>query len=151
MEPPQTHEETGSPPFGTILTDAEREEMLRHYYERMVSARPILARTRPEWLARRLIVRQRLPSLLGLEPWPERPPLEPVVSGVLLRDGYRVERIYFQAWPGHFAGGWLYIPDRLPAPAPAILCPHGHWEDGAMHPVVQARCIGLARKGFVAL
>jgi dienelactone hydrolase len=134
-----------------VLTAAEREESLRRYYERMVEARPIRARTRPEWLARRPVLRAGVQAALGLDPWPDKPPLEPVVTGSLERHGYRVERLYYTSWPGVLASGWLYLPEGLTGPAPAVLCPHGHWHDGALHPVVQSRCIGLARKGFVTL
>jgi hypothetical protein len=47
-------------------------------------------------------------------------------------------------------------PNPTPAPNPqsprfpAILNPHGHWDQGALHPVVQTRCIALAKQGYVA-
>ncbi|MBM4046200.1 MAG: hypothetical protein FJ279_13900 [Planctomycetes bacterium] len=34
-------------------------------------------------------------------------------------------------------------------PAPAVLCPHGHWQNGNAHPDVQARCLALAKLGYV--
>jgi dienelactone hydrolase len=58
----------------------------------------------------------------------------------------------FTSRPGWevYASGWLYLP-KTPGKHPAILNPHGHWENGAMHPVMQSCCIGLAKKGYVAL
>jgi hypothetical protein len=32
-----------------------------------------------------------------------------------------------------------------------VLCPHGHWQNGARHPVVQARCAAFAKLGWTAL
>ncbi len=82
-------------------------------------------------------------------------PLEVREGGVLERDGYRVVRTYWQVFPGHDASGWLYEPvgreRRFGARGPAILCPHGHWKDGACHPTVQARLIMLAKLGYVVL
>jgi dienelactone hydrolase len=82
-------------------------------------------------------------------------PLDVRTGGVLDRDGYRVVRTYWQAFPGHEASGWLYEPvgpeRRFGVRGPAILCPHGHWQDGARHPTVQARLITLAKLGYLVL
>lgn len=80
-------------------------------------------------------------------------PLDVIEGGSLDRDGYRLTRVYWRTFARWFAGGWLYEPG---GPVPeggraAVLCPHGHWADGARHPVVQARCITLARHGYVVL
>lgn len=73
-------------------------------------------------------------------------------GGTLTRAEHSVTRIYWQTFAGYFASGWLYRP-RAAATGkrPAILCPHGHWHDGARHPVVQARCVALAQQGYVVL
>ena len=50
---------------------------------------------------------------------------------------------------------WLpaaHVPDAAKKkPAPAILCVHGHWRGAKQDPVVQSRCIGAAKLGFVVL
>jgi dienelactone hydrolase len=125
--------------------------MLDALFERHSRPLPISVRTRAEWLARRPETRRRLWECLGLDPVPERLPLEPHVSGTLERPGYRVERLYWQTWPGVCASGWLYRPLSVEAPAPAVLCPHGHWDDGALNPLTQTLCITLALQGYVAL
>lgn len=82
-------------------------------------------------------------------------PLDVRTGGVLERDGYRVVRTYWRVFEGHEASGWLYEPQgsarRFGERGPAVLCPHGHWKDGARHPTVQARLITLARLGYVVL
>ncbi|MCL2622074.1 MAG: hypothetical protein FWD31_00295, partial [Planctomycetaceae bacterium] len=35
-------------------------------------------------------------------------------------------------------------------PVPGVLCPHGHFENGYYSDTVQARCLGLAKLGFIA-
>ncbi|MFQ5810494.1 MAG: alpha/beta hydrolase family protein [Armatimonadota bacterium] len=46
--------------------------------------------------------------------------------------------------------GFLYIPKTYAErPAPAVLCPHGHWPGGNVHPAVQSRCLVLAKLGYV--
>ena len=79
-------------------------------------------------------------------------PLDVREGGTLVRERHRVTRVYWQTFAGYFASGWLYVPNPAPITrGPAILCPHGHWADGARHPVVQARCIALAQQGYVVL
>ena len=66
-------------------------------------------------------------------------------------EDYAVEVILFESWPGVWVTANLYLPLHLTAPAPAVLTPHGHYIHGKVQPVIQLRCIGLARRGFVAL
>jgi cephalosporin-C deacetylase-like acetyl esterase len=139
------------PDFRLFSDPAVPRAMLKALFERYSRPRPILARTRSEWLARRPELRRRVRECLGLDPLPERLPLAPHTAGILERPGYRVERVYWQCWPGVYASGWLYRPRTLSVPAPAVLCPHGHWEGGATHPVVQSRCIAMALMGYVVL
>jgi dienelactone hydrolase len=79
-------------------------------------------------------------------------PLEPRKLGEIVRDGYRVEKIVFQTMPGVWMTANAYIPDGKPGQTfPAVLCVHGHWAGAKQDPVVQSRCIGLAKLGFFVL
>ncbi|MFO1054336.1 MAG: LamG-like jellyroll fold domain-containing protein [Planctomycetota bacterium] len=81
------------------------------------------------------------------------PALDVIEGGRIEHDDWSVTRIYWQTFPGHHASGWLYLPvgDVPDHSRAAVLCPHGHWGGGATHPVVQKRCITLARAGYVVL
>jgi dienelactone hydrolase len=68
----------------------------------------------------------------------------------LKRDGYRVEKIVFQTRPGVQMTANAYVPDG-DGKRPAVLVVHGHWRGAKQDPVVQARCIGLAKLGFFVL
>ncbi|HTE19734.1 MAG TPA: hypothetical protein VK689_15315 [Armatimonadota bacterium] len=136
---------------GLRAFDTGPEERLRAYYERMAEPRPLAPRSKAEWLQRRAVVRQKTLEALALSPMPDRLPLAVHQGGVLEREGYRVERLYWQTWPQAWASGWLYTPTETEGRAPAVLNPHGHWEGGARHPVVQSRLISLAKLGYVAL
>ena len=116
-------------------------------------------------------LRERLLVASGLWPMPTKTPLAPKVFGRVERDDYSVDRVVLETLPGHFLTGSLYRPKNVTTPAPAVLCPHGHWENGrfqrtadeqvamdlksgaerfenaARHPL-QARCVQLARMGF---
>ncbi|MEZ5962327.1 MAG: hypothetical protein R3F56_00645 [Planctomycetota bacterium] len=79
-------------------------------------------------------------------------PLDVREGGTLVRDAHTVTRLYWQTFAGYYASGYLYRPRPQPeGRGPAMLCPHGHWQDGARHPVVQARCIAFAQQGYVVL
>ena len=112
--------------------------------------------TKADWEQTRSKLRANL-----LEAWggfPEVPcPLEPRSLGEIKRDGYRVEKIVFQTLPGVWMTTNAYIPEpisgaaSLPNKLPAVLCVHGHWAGAKQDPVVQSRCIGLAKLGFFVL
>jgi dienelactone hydrolase len=105
------------------------------------------------WEAERLRLGARLRASLGLDPLPARTPLNARVHGILQRDGYRVERTSFESRPGFVVTASVYVPGGMAAGErrPAVLCPVGHWGLGKAEPVVQARCIGLAKQGYVVL
>ena len=61
---------------------------------------------------------------------PDATPLNAVVHGAVTRQGYTVEKVYFESLPGHFVTGSLYRPTGRQGRLPAVLLPHGHWEHG---------------------
>ncbi|MBN1419636.1 MAG: acetylxylan esterase [Planctomycetes bacterium] len=137
------------PPF-TLLSPGDAGRMRAAALESWLPRfRP--PETRAAWDPRRALVRRGVLRSLGLDPLPERPPLDPHAGGTIRRDGYLVTRMYWQSLPGIYASGYLYLPERRAGRLPAILHPHGHWANGARHPTVQARLIGLARLGFIGL
>lgn len=76
--------------------------------------------------------------------------LNPKKLGELQREGYRVEKLIFQTRPNVWMTANAYVPDR-PGKLPTVLCVHGHWRGAKQDPVVQSRCIGLAKLGFFVL
>ncbi len=84
--------------------------------------------SREAWAKRADEVRMQLRVALGIWPEPTRTPMNAVIHGRIEREDHTVEKVYFEAMPGFFVTGTLYRP-RTPGPHPAVLCPHGHWED----------------------
>ena len=76
-------------------------------------------------------------------------PMKPRVYGKLMRDGYTIEKVVLETFPGFTLSGNLYRPIGATGKIPGILCPHGHWEDGRVNPEVQQRCIRWAKLGCV--
>jgi dienelactone hydrolase len=101
------------------------------------------------WQQQRSGIRSSLERALGRFP-NQAAPLKPRALGTLERDGYTLEKLTFQTWPGLRMTANVYRPDGK-GPFPAVLCVHGHWSGAKQDPVVQARCIGLARLGFLVL
>lgn len=105
------------------------------------------------WQTRRTWLRDQVRLAAGLVPeWP-RTPLNSKVFGKLVRDGYTVEKVYFESSPGIYVTGNLYRPENTPGRRPGVACPHGHWPHGRLHHdargSIAARCITLARAGAV--
>lgn len=123
-----------------------------------------------EWEARRSELRRRIQVATGMWPMPEKTPLNAVIHGKVARDGFTVQKVYFESVPNHFVTGLLFRPDTPGSNRPAVLSPHGHGgrtmdygeqkikdliKDGAekfeasgRFPKI-ARCAQLARMGCV--
>lgn len=101
------------------------------------------------WQEQRRTLRANLQAAWG--EFPATPaPLAPKILGTLQRDGYRVEKVVFQTMPDVWMTANAYVPNR-PGRLPAVLAVHGHWKGAKQDPVVQSRCIGLAKLGFFVL
>lgn len=84
---------------------------------------------------------------------PERTPLNPQVTGVVQRDGYRVEKILFESQPKHYVSAVLFLPDaqKHSPPYPGVLVPCGHSDNGKAHDTYQTMGALLALNGMAAL
>jgi dienelactone hydrolase len=94
--------------------------------------------TTEQWSKRQRDIRQRILVSQGLWPMPTKAPLRPVIHGRVERDDYVVDRVYFESLPGHFVTGSLYRPKHSTGKRPAILSPHGHWNDGRFYDAGEA-------------
>ncbi|MFZ4507031.1 MAG: alpha/beta hydrolase family protein [Fimbriimonas sp.] len=94
--------------------------------------------------------RPRLLRCLGLDPLPPRTDLRAQVTGVLSRDGYRIEKVRYESRPGLLVTAHLYIPDGA-GPFPVIMAPHGHFSYKKNEPQIQAQAISAALYGMATL
>lgn len=85
--------------------------------------------------------------------WEKRPEIKgnfhPIIRNKREMDGYSVENIAIESFPGFFITGNLYRPLQAKGKQAAILSPHGHWENGRMREAMQIRCAALARMGAI--
>lgn len=112
-------------------------------------------KSKSDWERRAQSIREQALVSCGLWPPPEKTPLNAKVFGRIERDGYSVEKVYFESYPGFFVGGNLYRPlGKGNGPFPGILNPHGHWAKGRLEDSPDgssaARCINFAKQGMVA-
>jgi dienelactone hydrolase len=106
--------------------------------------------TRKEWEERRARLRDTLFAAVGS--FPDKPcPLEPKEMGVLKRQGYRIEKVVLQTRPDVWATTSVYVPEPNEGKVPAVLVVHGHWAGARRDTVVQDRCLGLVKLGFLVL
>ncbi|HWJ92228.1 MAG TPA: acetylxylan esterase [Flavisolibacter sp.] len=82
--------------------------------------------------------------------FPVKSPLNAVVAGTLQKEGYRIEKIYFESFPGHHVTVNLYVPQgKGPFPAALFFC--GHEDLSKATESYQRTAILFAKKGFVVL
>ena len=84
---------------------------------------------------------------------PQRSPLNPQITGVVRRDGYRVEKVVFESQPKHYVSALLFLPDQKKhkPPYPGVLVPCGHSQNGKAYESYQTMGALLALNGMAAL
>ncbi|MBL9133279.1 MAG: acetylxylan esterase [Verrucomicrobiaceae bacterium] len=125
-----------------------------------------------EWDARKDYVRRQILVAEGLWPMPTKTPLNAVIHGKIEREGYTVEKVYFESVPGFYVTGNLYRPTSPKGKVPGIMFAHGHWQDARLSiaaddavrreiaaggerferggkSIFQSLCVQLARMGCV--
>ena len=106
-------------------------------------------------------LRAKLLECLG-GPWPEPCDLRAEVGEILQKDGYRIERLTYEAEPGERIPALLLVPDGISAqhPAPAVAVWHQHnnaYDVGKIEPAglggspMHHSGVALAREGYVVL
>lgn len=101
------------------------------------------------WEERAGRIRQNILKGAGLDPMPEKTPLNPIIRSKKVMKGYTVENVAFESMPGFWVTGNLYRPQKIKGKVPGILCPHGHWDDGRFREDMQLRCAAFARMGAI--
>jgi len=106
-----------------------------------------------QWEARAAELREHILACTGLWPPPEPVPLNAEVFGRIERDGYSIEKVYFESFPGFYVTGNLYRPLGRTGPFPGVISPHGHWARGRIHDEelgsIPGRSLTMARQGYV--
>ncbi len=89
-------------------------------------------KSKAEWEPRAAYVRRQILVSQGLWPMPSKTPLNAVIHGRIEREGYTVEKVFFESAPGFFVTGNLYRPTNPKGKVPGIMFAHGHWKDARL-------------------
>ncbi len=132
---------------GAYFTESEAKAKLEEWKS--------LYTTLTQWKFRAGIIKQGILDGAGLDPMPEKTPLNPIYSNPREYDGYTVVNVAIESRPGVFVTGSLYKPSEYKGKLAGIICPHGHWGDednyGRYRPDMQYRCATLAKMGAVVM
>jgi dienelactone hydrolase len=99
------------------------------------------------WKHRARLIRANILRGTQLEKLPPPSPLNAVVHSQKNLDGCSVANVAFEALPGFFVTGNLYLPAKPGHSMPGILLAHGHLENGRCHESTQVLASSLARMG----
>ncbi len=105
--------------------------------------------SKDDYEKRQIEVNKKLTQLLG--EFPEKTPLNAQVTGIIKKDGYKVEKLIYESMPGYFVTAALFIPSKPKGKKPAIIYASGHTANGFRSETYQHVIINLVKKGFVVL
>ncbi len=146
---------------GKIKTPLDESQLCRGNYQTEEEAKAQLKRFANSysdiigWEKRANEIREGILRGAGLLPLPDKNNLNPIIKSKREYDGYTVENVAFESFPGFFVTGNLYRPTLIKGKQQhaAILCPHGHFPEpnggGRFRDEQQKRCATLARMGAV--
>jgi cephalosporin-C deacetylase-like acetyl esterase len=130
---------------GSLLIQHLTKQAMDHYEirDREISK----LKTRSEWMNRQAKVKDMLMEIVG--PFPEKGPLNARITGTIKKKGYRIDKIVYEAMPGYYVTGCLYVPDVIKGKAPAILNVIGHNQEAFRAELYQVINYNLVKKGMV--
>ncbi|HEX3135713.1 MAG TPA: acetylxylan esterase, partial [Planctomycetota bacterium] len=133
------------PNLSAWMTPAQKRQTLDHLLAHVPD--------RTTWDQEAAHLRLRIRQAAGLDPWPKRTPLNPIVRGRRYCNGYAVDNVAFEPIPGYHATANLYWPSEPRVSHPLVLSCHGHGqaEIGRCSETQQIRCGILARCGAIVL
>lgn len=133
-----------------------RDELKKLVYDRSFAAfaqgdrdRDAIA-SREELEARRESLREKLIEAIGGLPSGDAP-LHPRTTGVVVREGYVIEKVMFESRPRAYVTANLYVPDGIASPRGAVLFLCGHDREAKHGEEYQTVCGILVQAGLVVL
>jgi dienelactone hydrolase len=103
--------------------------------------------TESEWIDRQKTVKEKLNDIIGS--FPEKSALNAKIVSVIKKDGYRIEKIVFESFPGFYVTGCLYVPEKVKGKVPAILNVIGHNQESFRNELYQVINYNLVMKGIM--
>ncbi|XOV91782.1 MAG: alpha/beta hydrolase family protein [Bacteroidota bacterium] len=127
---------------GHYWTEAEGNMMMKEFASRWDS--------KESWEARAAVIRQGIIDGMQLDKMPKpKGDMKVIINSTREMDGYIVENIAIESFPGYYVTGNLYRPTMEREKYAAVLSPHGHLADKRFTHYVQLRGAVLARMGAI--
>ncbi|MBW7995148.1 MAG: prolyl oligopeptidase family serine peptidase [Candidatus Glassbacteria bacterium] len=104
-------------------------------------------KTGEQWRRRQGYILKTMEKMVGT--FPPKTPLNPRITGIVERDGYRIEKVIFESMPRFYITGCLFIPEGAEEKRPAILNAIGHSPQAFRRDVYQVLILNLVKKGFI--
>ena len=92
-------------------------------------------KTEIDWKKRREKIKVSLMKCIGS--FPEKTPLNPKITGILKKNGYRVEKIIYESISKFYVTASLFIPDGIKGKRPVVIHVSGHSDLGFREPTYQ--------------
>ena len=87
-----------------------------------------------------------------LDGLPERASPPPArITGRIEADGYVVEKLVYESFPGYFVSALLYKPKQIQKALPGVLNPSGHDLHSKASNDYQTLHVNLAKRGYIVL
>ncbi len=105
-----------------------------------------------DWERMKPVCYSELIEMLSMQDMPvegKRSELNVRITGKIQREGYHIEKLYYESLPGLYVPANLYVPDNIKEPVPAVLYVCGHSLTQKVH--YQPHPAKFAQLGFVCL
>jgi len=79
----------------------------------------------------------------------EKSPLNAKTTGTIQMDGFHIEKLVYESFPGFHVTALVYVPENNSQKHPAVLVPCGHSPNGKIH--YQALCQRLVQRGYLVI
>ena len=145
----------------SVRDTSRGDAMIARYFKaetsKLATASLSQYQSKEDWEKDKATHREHLFEMLGLDPIPEKTPLQPAIAGSVDHEDIVVERVHFQSRPGLYVTGNFYRPKEQSGPLPAILyvCGHGRVKKGDISygnkTHYQHHGAWFARNGYVCL
>lgn len=135
--------------LGSLVRDQLFNEVVR--MDRAADRQWVACRTAGELSERQRKVRRQAIAAIG--GFPKKTPLNAQTTGRIRKDGYVVEKVYFESRPNHYVTAHLFLPDspEFRVPYPGVVSPCGHSFAGKNAPAYQRVGVTGAKLGFATL
>ena len=103
-------------------------------------------RTKIDWKGRQELVKEKLQESIG--EFPAKTPLNPIITKRIKKDGYSIEKLYFESMPGVKVTAAFFIPQGKRRNLPTIIYCSGHSDLAFRSDIYQHVILNLVKKGF---